>query len=256
MARLALPLAALLAWAGGSAISAAAYRGSFPPPSEIRTPAAGAAADMFALALGARRLFADVWFIRLMQYYGTPEFQESEGEREELAWLKPEPADGHHHHEHAGLNGEGRYPEFLARARHVIEIDPDFKAAALYGAGSLAFNMNRPEEAQQLLSYALKYSPHEWKYLNVVAAIGYSTEKNPAAVAASIAPLLKDPDCPVMLKQQAAFLNKKIHNYAAAAAIYADIAATSRDMAYVRNAEKELDILAKMLPAGGRAHGI
>lgn len=256
MPRLALPLAALLAWAGGSAISAAVFRSSFPPPSEIRTPAAGAAADMFALALGARRLFADVWFIRLLQYYGTPEFPEGDEEAAPLAWLKPEPAGEHHHHHHIGLNGEGKYPEFLARARHVLEIDPGFTVAALYGAGSLAFNMDRPEEAKELLAYALEYSPHEWKYLKVLAAIGYSKADDPAAVAAAIAPLLKDPDCPVMLKQQAAFLNKKIHNYAAAAAIYADIAATSRDTAYVRNAERELEKLAKMLPAGSRARGI
>ncbi len=253
MRRLALPAAALLAWAAGSALSAAAYRSPFPPPSEIRTPAAGAAADMFALALGARRLFADVWFIRLMQYYGSPEFHEEDEDAGGMEWLKPEPAGGHRHHDHAGINGEGRYPEFLARSRHVLEIDPGFTVAALYGAGSLAFNMGRPEEAQDLLRYALKYSPREWKYLNVLAAIGYSRANDPAAVAASIAPMLKDPDCPVMLKQQAAFLNKKIGNYAAAAAIYADIAATSRDTAYVRNAERELQKLAAALSAGAPA---
>jgi hypothetical protein len=103
--------------------------------------------------------------------------------------------------------------------------------------------MNRPGEAEELLNYALKYSPKEWKYLNVLAAIGYSKAKNPAAVAASIAPLLKDPDCPVMLKQLSAFLNKKIGNYAAAAAIYADIAATSHDPFYVDNARRELELL-------------
>ncbi|OGR63092.1 MAG: hypothetical protein A2X31_13475 [Elusimicrobia bacterium GWB2_63_22] len=250
MRRLALPAAALLAWAAGSALSAAAYRSPFPPPSEIRTPAAGAAADMFALALGARRLFADVWFIRLMQYYGSPEFHDEDDAEGGLDWLKPKAPGEHRHHDHRGLNGEGRYPEFLTRARHVLEIDPNFTVAALYGAGSLAFNMGRTEEAQDLLRYALEYSPREWKYLNVLAAIGYSKANDPAAVAAAIAPMLKDPDCPVMLKQQAAFLNKKIGSYAAAAAIYADIAATSRDMAYVRNAERELQKLAAALSAG------
>jgi tetratricopeptide (TPR) repeat protein len=207
---------------------------------------------MFALALGARRLFADVWFIRLLQYYGSTEFHDEDEEAGGLDWLKPKASGEHHHHGHSGLNGEGQYSEFLPRSRHVLEIDPNFTVAALYGAGSLAFNMGRPEEAQELLSYALKYSPREWKYLKVLAAIGYSRANDPAAVAASIAPLLKDPDCPVMLKQQAAFLNKKLGNYAAAAAIYADIAATSRDMAYVRNAERELRKLAQTLSAGAR----
>ena len=79
----------------------------------------------------------------------------------------------------------------------------------------------------------------------MLAAPGYyKNAETPQAVADALAPILKDPDCPVRLKQQAAFLNKKIGNYAAAAAIYADIAATSRDMAYVRNAERELAKLA------------
>ena len=238
MARLAIPIAALLAWAAGSAVSNNYYRSPFPPPSEIRTPVDGAAGDMFSLAFGSRRLFADLWFIRLMQYYGTPEFCEHEEHEAD--------APGHHH---CGINGEGKYPQFLARSRHVVEIDPGFHMAALYGAGSLAFNLGRPAEAQELLVYALKYSPREWKYLNMLAAIGYSKTDDPAAVAASIAPILGDPDCPVMLKQQAAFLNKKIGNYSAAAAIYADIAATSRDMAYVRNAERELSKLLRKPPA-------
>jgi tetratricopeptide (TPR) repeat protein len=252
MRRLALPAAALLAWTAGAAASAVSWRGVFPPPAEIHTPAAGASADMLALALGARRLFADVWFIRLLQYYGTSEIQdEDEGGFE---WLKPAAGDGHHHHDETELNGGGRYPEFLRRSLHVLEIDPYFTASALYGAGSLAFNLLRPDEAVELLNYALRYSPREWKYAKVLAAIGYSRGGgDPAAVAAEIMPLLKDPDCPVMLKQQAAFLNKRLGNYAAAAAIYADIAATSRDTAYVRNAERQLELLARTLaPAAGR----
>ncbi len=254
--RLWLPAAALLAWAAGGWLSVSHYRSTFPPPTEIRVQPEGAAGDMFALAFGARRLFADVWFIRLLQYYGTPELEGAKGEGGELAWLLPpekeEAEDGHHHHHHndeIGLNGEGNYPQFLYRSLHILQIDPYFTAAGLYGAASLAFNMNRASEAEELLRYALKYQPREWKLLNVLTAIGYSKARNPSAVAETIAPLLKDPDCPVMLKQLAAFLNKKAGNFAAAAAIYADIAATSHDEAYVRNARKELQILSRRKPA-------
>jgi len=233
--------AAVLAWAAGG-FSSRRYASPFPPPSEMRVPAAGATGDMMALALGARRLFADLWFIRLMQYYGTPELSGDED-------LEPGGVRGEAYYEH-GINGEGFYPEFLARARHVLEVDPQFSAAGLYGAGSLAFNMGRPGEAQELINYALKYNPREWKYLTMLAAIGYSKSGNPAAVAEAIAPILKDPDCPVMLKQLAAFLNKKAGNYVAAAAIYADIAATSRDAAYVKNARRELEKLAGIKSPG------
>ncbi len=242
-----LPLlvAAALAWAAGG-FAARGYNSPFPPPSEMRVPAAGATGDMLALALGARRLFADLWFIRLMQYYGDREFHGEE-----------ESGGDHRHHGDHGNSG-GNYPLFLPMARHVLEVDPAFTAAGLYGAASLAFNMQRAGEAQELLEYALKYSPRgwneatqfrkdKWKYLTMLAAIGYSKAENPATVAESIAPLLKDPDCPVMLKQLAAFLNKKAGQYAAAAAIYSDIAATSRDEIYVKNALRELEKLKREL---------
>ena len=233
---LGLPLlaAAVLAWAAAG-FASRGYTSPFPPPSEMRVPAAGATGDMLALALGARRLFADLWFIRLMQYYGTREFT---GEDEH--------GGGQHHHDEHENYGGGSYPQFLPMARHVLEVDPAFTAAGLYAAASLAFNMQRGEEAQELINYALKYNPREWKYLTMLAAIGYSKAQNPVAVAAAIAPILNDPDCPVMLKQLAAFLNKKAGNYAAAAAIYADIADTSRDEAYVKNARRELEKLARM----------
>jgi tetratricopeptide (TPR) repeat protein len=235
-----LPAAAVLAWWAGGLAAGRAYAPAYPPPYEIRVPVQGAAGDMFSLALGARRLFADLWFVRLLQYYGSQEDVE-EGEAEECT---DHPGEIHHHHHH-GINGEGRYQEFFARARHILELDPHFSAAGLYGAGSLAFNLNRPEQAQQLLDFAITHSPREWKYLTLLAAIGYSKAKEPMKVAEAIRPVLKDPDCPVMLKQLAAFLNKRAGNYAAAAAIYADIAATSRDAAYVSNARRELEKLSQ-----------
>lgn len=237
-----LAAAVLAAAAGGFA--SRGYGSPFPPPSEMRVPAGGAAGDMLALALGARRIFADLWFIRLMQYYGGSEISEYSEEPGHEGHHHTVDEHGHVHCAHGADYGKGSYPLFLPMARHVLEVDPYFTAAGLYGAACLAFNMERAGEAEELLRYGLKYSPREWKYLATLAAIGYSKAKNPGAVAEAIAPLLKDPDCPVMLKQQAAFLNKKAGNYAAAAAIYADIAATSRDEAYVKNARRELEKLA------------
>ena len=236
--------AAVLAWAAGG-FAVRDFRSSFPPPYEMRVPAGGTTGDMLALALGARRLFADLWFIRLMQYYGTREFTEYSTEPGHEHHIHSEDERGRAQCDHGEAFGRGGYPLFLPLARHVLEVDPGFTAAGLYGAASLAFNLERPAEAEELLRYALKYSPREWKYLNMLAAIGYSKSKNPTAVFEAIEPILKDPDCPVMLKQLAAFLNKKSGNYAAAAAIYADIAATSRDEAYVKNARRELEKLSR-----------
>ncbi|HBA59949.1 MAG TPA: hypothetical protein DCZ92_03845 [Elusimicrobia bacterium] len=233
-----LLLAALLAWGAGSSAAFRGYRTQFPPPGEIKQAGGGAPADMFALAFGARRLFADLWFVRLMQYYGTRELSDDEEQEELESHGKP----GHHCH-HGADFGKGRYPDFLPMSLHILQLDPGFTAACLYSAASLAFNLERPDEAEAVLNYGLRYSPKEWKYLSVLAAIGYTKAKDPNAVASAIAPMLKDPDCPVMLKQLAAFLNKRAGNYAAAAAIYADILVTTKDPAYLRNAARELEKL-------------
>jgi hypothetical protein len=237
--RAAILAGALLCWAA-AAYSAASYRAPFPPPSELSAPAGGAGGDMLALALGARRVFADLWFVRLMQYYGSRDFKEVSQAPGHAGHVHRVDEHGHHHCDHGKDYGKGAYPLFLPITRHILAMDPQFTAAGLYGAASLAFNLERGGEAEELLRYGLRYSPREWKYLSLLAAVGYSKAENPAAVAATIAPLLKGPDCPVMLKQLAAFLNKKAGNFAAAAAIYADIAATSRDEFYIRNAQKEL----------------
>ncbi|MDA8244773.1 MAG: hypothetical protein M0025_11735 [Elusimicrobia bacterium] len=233
--------AALLALLAGSLASSRAVAPSYPPLSELRSPQGGAGEDMLALALGARRLAADLWFVRLMQYYGTRELQEGEAE-EPYAWLLPRKPGGQDEDFHAE-NGEGRYPEFLPLALHVMRLDPGFSAAGLYAAGSLAFNMDRPAEAEQVLRLGIRYRPDDWKYATLLAAIGYSRSSSPEEVARAIKPLLAEKDCPVMLKQLAAFLDKKAGDYAGAAAVYADIAATSRDAAYVANARRELRLL-------------
>jgi len=237
-AGLPLLLAALLAWGAGSTSAFRAYRSPFPPPGEIRQSGSGAAADIFSLAFGARRIFADLWFVRLLQYYGTSELHVHE---EHEAHEGHEGGhSGHHCCEHGAGYGKGRYPDFLPMSLHVLQLDPGFTAACLYNAASLAFNLERSGEAEAVLNYGLRYSPKEWKYLSVLAAIGYSKAEDPKAVARAIAPVLREPDCPVMLKQLAAFLNKRAGNYAAAAAIYADILATSRDPVYLQNARREL----------------
>ncbi len=191
----------------------------FPPPDAIREVRRSAAEDAIALSLGLRRLAADLWFIRLMQYYGS-QSTEAQGA--------------------PGEYGAGRYPEFLPIARHILALDPYFTNAGLYAAGSMAFNMYRPEEAVSFLNVALLYNPREWKYLTLLSAIGYSKAKDPGKVAEIITPLLDEPDCPVMLRQLGAFLNKKAGNYSAAYRIYQTILNTSKDSFYVENAKREM----------------
>ncbi|MEI7481877.1 MAG: hypothetical protein WCK75_05965 [Elusimicrobiota bacterium] len=226
---LVLPFAAALALAGPWAFLT--YARPFPQADKIGAVRQSAVEDAVALALGVRRLAADLWFIRLMQYYGTPELLEGEVEEEARE---------------RGENGTGKYPDFLPVARHILALDPYFTNAGLYAAGSLAFNMARPEEAVSLLNGALIYRPKEWKYVALLAAIGYSKAKDPAKVSELIKPLIMEPDCPVMIRQLAAFLNKKMGNYSDAYKIYKTILETTKDRFYIDNAGKEMAKLEKM----------
>ncbi|MFA6435170.1 MAG: hypothetical protein WCW52_10790 [Elusimicrobiales bacterium] len=227
---LVLPLAAALAMAGPWAFLT--YPPPFPPADRIREVGQSAVEDSLALALGLRRLAADLWYIRLLQYYGTPEVE------------RPPDETGRHELE-AGFGG-GRYREFLPMARHLLALDPYFTSAGLYAAGSLAFNMSRPDEALSLLNEALIYRPKEWKYVKLLAAIGYSKAHDPSKVSELLMSLIMEPDCPVMIRQQAAFLNKKAGNYRVAYRIYKTILKTTKDPFYIDNARKEMAKLEKL----------
>ncbi len=215
---------------------AARHRPPLPPVSEIREVRRSAAEDAAAVSLGARRLFADVWFIRLMQYYGTRESARDERVRE------------HHDHHHADGSAcahgpgweEGNYPEFVPLSLHVIDLDPWFHSAVIYSAASLAYNLGRPAEARQVLELAIRRAPREWRYHSVLAALGHSGEKNPAEIVRLLLPVVRQPDCPTMLKNQTAFLSKRAGDYATAAEIYRDIAENAPEKDYADRARSEL----------------
>ncbi len=220
-------------------LPAARYRPPLPPVSEIREVRRSAAEDAAAVSLGARRIFADVWFIRLMQYYGTRESVHDERLRE------------HHSHYHADGSvcdhGEGwekgHYPEFIPLSFHIMDLDPYFHSAVVYSAASLAYNLGKPAEAREVLELAIKRAPREWRYHSILAAVGYSGEKNPGEVVRLLLPVVRQPDCPTMLKNQTAFLSKRAGEYAVAAEIYRDIAENAPEREYAERARRELEKL-------------
>lgn len=209
------------------------YVHPFPQAGQMHSFSDSALSDAGVLSLGIRRLAADVWFIRLMQYYGTSQYLDEEKE------------DSHDHGDHDA--GTGKYPDIFPRSRHILDLDPYFTHVGLYSAGALAFNLGRSDEAIELINHAKLYQPREWKYDAYLAAIGYRLAGNPEKVADMLAPVVRDPECPTMIKQLVAFLNKKIKRYRAAAEIYEDIAMTAQDPYYIRNARRELVKLEKIL---------
>ncbi len=196
-----------------------------PPISSVPLSARDATQNIFLASLGMRRLAADLAFIRLLMYYGTPESGE----------------DGHGH-SHETPFGAGHYPELLERSLRILDLDPYFSYAALYGAGALAFNLGRPQEAVRVLQYASARNPKEWKYRAYLAAIGFQHKGDALSILRELSPVVDDPDCPTMIKNLVAFLNLRAGRRGEARRIYRSML-ESRDPAYQEVARRALEKL-------------
>jgi tetratricopeptide (TPR) repeat protein len=190
------------------------------------------------VSLGMRRLAADLGLVRMLIYYGSAE----DG---------PEGHEAHHHHsrfdpDHPELSwGGGLYPELGPRALRILDADPSFSYAALFAAGALAFNLNRPQDALRVLDYALNRNPRNHEFQAYVAAIGFHRQGDAQGVISRLEPVLGAPDCPVMIKHMVAYLYAKSGQDGKARALYREIRDTSKDPGYRRMAETALERLAR-----------
>lgn len=182
------------------------------------------------MSLGMRRMAADLELIRLLVYYGTPDPEIAEKQRQ----LE---ARGEHGEK---LFGAGAYPELLPRARRILELDPKFSYAVLYAAGALAFNLGRPNEALDLLEEALKREPANAQYRAYIGAVGFQKSGDTNRVLAVLEPTLSRPDCPTMIKSMVAFMYKRLGRRGEAIRVYRDILETTRDEGYRATAEHAL----------------
>jgi hypothetical protein len=222
--------AALLAVLVG--LNAGVYRSRPLPhaPLELRVGEESALSSAGLFALGMRRQAADLELIRLIVYYGTPET----GSKDDY---EPEEFDPAHPERHFG---GGQYPSMLRRAKAIVDTDPAFVYPVLFASGALAFNLNRPDEALDLLAYALARNPGNVEFQSYVGAIGFHQKGDAKSVIALLEPALSSPDCPSMIKSMMAFLYKRTNQRAKAVALYRDIAGNSRDAGYRAIARKML----------------
>jgi tetratricopeptide (TPR) repeat protein len=138
--------------------------------------------DLAGPLFGLRRLTADLAWISILQYYGAHERSEQE--------------DGHAHHDFGG----GEYPALQKMTLRVLRLDPSMHYAALYGAGALAFNLNRPDQALEILQEAVASDPTYWKYRLYVGAIVYKQKGKFDDMIGLLEDAARFPDCPTMVK--------------------------------------------------------
>ena len=216
-----IPIISMIMLLAGNYIANSSYVSSFPPITELNPTSLSAPLDMAAIALGSRRVFADIWLIRILIYYG----KENIGE-------------GH------ASSADEVYSEFYERAFHIARLDPSFRSANTLTAAILAFNMSQYEDAENLLKYLLKYQPKQRFYTQTLLSIAQKKKGNPEAVLESILPIIREPDCPALIKNVTALLYRRAGQWQEAEKIYIDIINSSKEKDYVEKAIEGLKDIA------------
>lgn len=228
---------ALAACAGINALSRWARPRAAPDPLPVKVAAQGAVETAALFSLGMRRVAADLGLIRLLIYYGSPKLDHDDASHDALG-------HDHAHHfdpEHPERSyGGGKYEDIGPRAMRILDVDPAFGYPALMAAGALAFNLSRPDEALELLRYGLARDPGNPQYRRYVAAVGFHRHGDMKSVIGILEPLLKEPDCPTMIKGMVAFLYLRMGRRQDAVELYREIMDFSRDEGYRRLARQKL----------------
>ncbi|MBI2916014.1 MAG: hypothetical protein HYY07_04065 [Elusimicrobia bacterium] len=191
---------------------------------------AGGFRDFAGLLFGLRRLTADVAWLSVLQYYGSREKVHEGGEKE-------------HHHDYAG----GDYPALKKMVLRVIRLDPSLTYAYLYGAGALAFNLNRSQEAVEILEEGIQSQPKYWRFQLYLGAILYKQRGQFDSMIRLLENAVTAPDCPTIVKSILANIYKSRGNFARALEIWIGVYEESKDPVYVDQAKKQIsDIKSKL----------
>lgn len=213
-----------------------------------------AAQDMGMVLNGARRLGADLAFIQLLQYYGTPENANPNHPRgryrKPIRLTESEKEHEGHIHLHLGSEGmadattkpSGRFPQLMEYTLRAGSLDPRFHFLFLFSSGALAFNLNRGDDAMRVLEQGSRGDPSFWRYRLYQGAIAFRKNQEIAKAIANLEEAVLDPECPSIIKNILGNIYIKNGNFQRAKEIYLDLL-KSRDPDYKYFAEKQLSKL-------------
>ncbi|MGA2091112.1 MAG: hypothetical protein ABSH12_06595 [Endomicrobiales bacterium] len=223
--------------------------------------------DFASVVFGVRRLGADIAWIQLLQYYGSPEVPLDRDREFQLSWdmtkflfgipLEKECSTPGCHDEHYEPEIEGGiYPAFGTYCSRITALDPYYYYAYLYGAGALAWNLNRPEEALNILEHGLSvlekygntttrdvHQPY-WQLNLYASAIIYRKTGNFAGMINLLETAVRQPEAPNMIKGILANIYQKQNKYADALRLWIEIY-SSNDPTYRNHAQQKINELKK-----------
>lgn len=226
--------------------------------------------DLAGVVAGLRRLGADIAWVQLLQFYGSPEQPLNREAEFDLSidmtrFLFGLPVVEHgkpgarpdEDLERAEMPG-GTYKELLQYCYRVVNLDPFFSYVYLYGAGALAWNQDRPQEALDLLSYGVaqmeRYSPnmtrdiHQpyWQLHLYISTIMYKQSGDSGKMLALLQTAAQQPAAPNMVKVVLANIYQKNGNPAGALGLWVQVY-ESGDPTYRSRSEQKIEELRQLL---------
>lgn len=198
----------------------------FPPLAELQ--AGPFAFQDAALAVaGFRAPAADLAWIQLLQYAagGVPEYADRPG----------------HPYEYIG-------PLSL----RVFRLDPSFSRAVLYAAGILGWfhNVDRPDDAADLLNEGMRRSPDQPQYALYLAALAFKKQGDSGRMIALLESSFDQPDTPTVMKTILANIRQSRGEYRQALLLWARILDNERDRAEHGRARIKIAELKALLASG------
>jgi tetratricopeptide (TPR) repeat protein len=182
--------------------------------------------DIGGIIMGFRCAAADIAWVQLIQYCGEDVL-----------------SDNHHQHDSSCSLDLLKY-----LALRVIRMDPYFYEAYLFSSGILAWfpEVNRPDEAIEILQEGIRNNPKYWPFHLYLSAIVYKKAGKYGEMAALLEEAIQYPDCPLLIKAILANYYKAQKEYDKAMAIWESVLSCD-DPGYKTRAGKEISRLKELL---------
>ncbi len=171
----------------------------FPPLSSLPS-SPYALQDAALVSGGLRAVAADLAWVEMLQYSagGLPDMTDAPGRS---------------------------YDHLKDLSLRAVRLDPSFQRGYLYAAGILAWfhNIERPDEAVEILREGMRADPTVKLYPTYIAAIAFKKKGDVDAMVGLLESTLFDPHSPVEMKAILANVYKSRGEYAKALAVWDDI---------------------------------
>ncbi len=208
--------------------------------------------DSVGFILGLRKFVSDIAWIQLLQYYGGSAPEEHccfEG-----ICFTEDVCHAEDYFEHITKIQPGKYKRFIDYCRRVVILDPLYSYVYFYGVGSLAWNLERPDEALELVDIGLRNLEFQkedansdyWELVKYQQAIYYKLGGKYLEMIDKLKEIVDAGKAPNMVKAILANLYKKYGRYEEALLIWEELL-LSGDPEYVERAKKQILQLKKLI---------